>query len=92
MRNRSIRLIGLGILSGAMIGNVLGQILTFLLPDGSTVKQFFLTSFDFSFGSIGSGLLLDLGIIGIDLGMIIRFNVCSVIGFAIAYYLLRYFR
>ena len=53
MRNRSIRLIGIGILSGAMIGTVLGQILTFLLPDGSTVKQFFLTSFDFSFGSIG---------------------------------------
>ncbi len=92
MRNRNISLIGLGILSGAMIGTVLGQFLGFILPEGSTVKQFFLTTFDFSFGSIGSELLLDLGIIAIDLGMIVRFNVCSIIGFAVAYYLLRYFR
>ena len=92
MSNRSISLIGVGILAGAMIGTALGQFLGYILPQESTVKQFFLTTFDFSFGSIGSELLLDLGVIAIDLGMIIRFNVCSVIGFAIAYYLLRYFR
>ena len=93
MRNRSISLIGLGILSGAMIGTVLGQFLGFILPEDSTVKQFFLTTFfDYSFGSIGSESLLDLGIIAINFGMIFRLNICSVIGFAIAYYLLRYFR
>ena len=92
MRNRSIRLISLGLLAGAMIGTALGQFLGYVLPEGSTVKQFFLTTFDFSFGSIDSGLLVDLGVIALDLGFILRFNVCSVIGFAIAYYLLRYFR
>jgi hypothetical protein len=39
-----------------------------------------------------SGFLVDLGVIALDFGFILRFNVCSVIGFAIAYYLLRYFR
>lgn len=92
MSNRNISLIGIGVLTGTMIGTALGQFLGYMLPEGSTVKQFFLTTFDFSFGSIDSGLLVDLGVIALDLGFIVRFNVCSVIGFAIAYYLLRYFR
>jgi len=92
MSNRNISLISVGILAGAMIGTALGQFLGYVLPEGSTVKQFFLTTFDFSFGSIDSGLLVDLGVIALDFGFILRFNVCSVIGFAIAYYLLRYFR
>ena len=92
MSNRNISLIGIGVLAGAMIGTALGQFLGYMLPEGSTVKQFFLTTFDFFFCSIDSGLLVDLGVIALDLGFIVRFNVCSVIGFAIAYYLLRYFR
>tara|TARA_Y100000389_G_scaffold45645_4_gene40483 strand:- start:2316 stop:2594 length:279 start_codon:yes stop_codon:yes gene_type:complete len=92
MKNRSISLIGIGILSGVMIGTALGQLLGFMLPEGSTVKQFFLTSFDFKFGSIDSGLLVDFGVVAIDFGFILRFNIASIIGFAIAYYLLRYFR
>ena len=54
MSNRSISLIGVGILAGAMIGTALGQFLGYILPEESTVKQFFLTTFDFSFGSIDS--------------------------------------
>ncbi len=92
MSNRNISLIGVGVLAGAMIGTALGQFLGYMLPEGSTVKQFFLTTFDFSFGSIDSGLLVDLGVIALDLGFSLRFNVCSVIGFAIAYYVGRYFR
>ena len=92
MSSRPLSLIGVGILAGAMIGTALGQFLGYILPEESTVKQFFLTTFDFSFGSIDSGFLVDLGVIALDFGFILRFNVCSVIGFAIAYYLLRYFR
>jgi len=92
MRNRSISLIGIGILVGAMLGTALGQFLGYVLPEGSTVKQFFLTTFEKSFGLGDSGFLVDLGVIALDFGFVLRFNVCSVIGFAIAYYLLRYFR
>ena len=92
MSNRNISLISVGILAGAMIGTALGQFLGYILPEGSTVKQFFLYPLEQSFGSIDSGFLVDLGVIALDFGFVLRFNVCSVIGFAIAYYLLRYFR
>jgi len=75
-----------------MLGTALGQFLGYVLPEGSTVKQFFLTTFEKSFGFGDSGFLVDLGVIALDFGFVLRFNVCSVIGFAIAYYLLRYFR
>ena len=92
MKNRSIKLIIFGLCSGAVIGTLVGNMLSFLLPDGSAVKQFFLISYDFTFGSINSDYLIDFGIIVIDFGFIFKFNVCSIIGFGIAYYLLKYFR
>ena len=92
MKNRSIKLIIFGLCSGAVIGTLVGNMLSFLLPDGSAVKQFFLISYDFNFGSIKSDYLIDFGIIVIDFGFIFKFNVCSIIGFGIAYYLLKYFR
>ena len=92
MKKRSIKLIFFGLCTGALIGTLVGNVLTFLLPDGSAVKQFFLISYDFTFGSINSGHLIDLGVIVVDFGFILKFNVCSIIGFGIAYYLLKYFR
>ena len=74
-----------------LIGTLVGNVLSFLLPDGSAVKQF-LISYDFTFGSINSDNLIDLGIVVVDFGFILKFNVCSIIGFGIAYYLLKYFR
>ena len=92
MKNRSIKLIFFGLCTGALIGTLVGNVMTFLLPDGSAVKQFFLISYDFTFGSINSNNLIDLGVIVVDFGFIFKFNVCSIIGFGIAYYLLKYFR
>ena len=92
MKSRSIKLIIFGLCAGALIGTLVGNVLSFLLPDGSAVKQFFLISYDFTFGSINSDNLIDLGIMVVDFGFILKFNVCSIIGFGIAYYLLKYFR
>jgi hypothetical protein len=36
--------------------------------------------------------VLDLGMFAINFGLVLRFNVCSIIGFSVAYYLLKYFR
>ena len=41
MKNRSIKLIIFGLCAGALIGTLVGNVLSFLLPDGSAVKQFF---------------------------------------------------
>ena len=92
MKNRSIKLIFFGLSAGALLGTLIGNMLTFILPDGSAVKQFFLISYDFTFGSIDGPHLIDLGVIILDFGFILKFNVCSIIGFGIAYYLLKYFR
>jgi hypothetical protein len=92
MKSRSIKLIFFGLCSGALIGTLIGNMLAFILPDGSAVKQFFLISYDFSFGSVNGPHLIDLGVIVLDFGFILKFNVCSIIGFGIAYYLLKYFR
>lgn len=92
MKNRSIKLIFFGLSAGAFIGTLIGNMLAFILPDGSAVKQFFLISYDFTFGSIDGPHLIDLGVIILDFGFILKFNVCSIIGFGIAYYLLKYFR
>ena len=92
MTRRSIQLIVFGLCSGSLLGTLVGDFIAFLLPDGSAVKQFFLLSYDLTFGSMTSDYLINLGVIVIDFGFILKFNVCSIIGFGIAYYLLKYFR
>ena len=92
MAKRDFKLIVLGILCGAMIGTLLGNVLMFLLPD-SAVKDFFLTSIvEFGFGSLDGAPIIDLGMFAINFGVFLRFNVCRIIGFSVAYYLLKYFR
>jgi hypothetical protein len=92
MKNRSIKLIFFGLFVGSIIGTLVGSVLAYTLPDGSAVKQFFLISYDFTIGSMNSPYLIDMGIIVLDFGFTLKFNVCSIIGFGIAYYLLKYFR
>ena len=95
MRNRDISLIVIGLFTGAIIGGVTGNIMTWALPEG-VVKDFFLTSLTFDIGSRygnESGVLvLDLSIIVFKFGLAIDFNFTSIIGLATSYYILRYFR
>ena len=77
MTRRSIQLIVFGLCSGALLGTLVGDFMAFLLPDGSAVKQFFLLSYDFTFGSMNSDYLIDLGVIVIDFGFILKFNAVS---------------
>lgn len=93
MKNRGFKNIFLGLLIGALIGTLLGEILSFILPDGSTVEQFFINSTEFVFGSFNKeSSIIDLGILAFNFGIKFKFNVCSLIGFGIAYYLLKYLR
>jgi hypothetical protein len=95
MKNRDISLIIIGLFSGAMIGGVIGNLLGWLLPNG-VVKDFFLTSLNFNIGGSTNSetgvLVLDLSVIVMKFGLSMNFNFTSIIGFASAYYILRYFR
>lgn len=72
---------------GAILGTLVGEILGFILPEG-VVKQFFLLSKTLS---VGPGTL-NIIMLQLTLGLSITLNVISLIGIAIAYYLLRWWR
>ena len=72
---------------GAILGTLVGEILGLILPEG-VVKQFFLLSKTIS---VGPGTL-NIILLKLTLGISITLNVISLIGIAIAYYLLRWWR
>lgn len=96
MKNRDVSLIALGLLTGAIIGGVIGNLMGWMLPEG-VVKDFFLTSFDLDIGSSFAGsesgvIIIDLKIITLKFGLALSLNFTSVIGIATSYYILRFFR
>jgi len=95
MNKRSVSLILIGLFIGAAIGGVIGNLMSWMLPEG-VVKDFFLTSLSFNLMGITDNemgvVILDLSIIVLKIGLSIKFNFTSIIGLASAYYMLRYFR
>ena len=96
MKNRDISLVALGLLTGAIIGGVIGNLMGWMLPEG-VVKDFFLTSFNLDMGSGLAGnengvIVIDLKIITLKFGLALSLNFTSVIGLATSYYILRFFR
>ncbi len=96
MKNRDVSLIALGLLTGAIIGGVIGNLMGWMLPEG-VVKDFFLTSFDLDIGSSFAGIesgviIIDLKIITLKFGLALSLKFTSVIGLATSYYILMFFR
>ena len=75
------------LLLGAMIGSLLGELLRSLIPDG-VVKEVFLRSIDIMLGPA----LIDLIMFSITLGFTLKLNFIGIIGLAVAYYILRFWR
>ena len=95
LNKRSLSIIVLILFFGTLFGTLLGELLAWILPD-SVVKEFFLKSINFNLGSVvgnEAGVVsLDLVMLTIKFGLNLTFNFTSIIGFATAYYFLRYFR
>ena len=95
MNKRTVSLIILGVFTGAIIGGVLGELFGWMLPLG-VVKEFLLTPLSFDIGGLAGNetgvIILDLKIITLKFSLAMKFNFTSVIGIAVAYYILRYFR
>ena len=75
------------LLLGAMIGSLLGELLRSLIPDG-VVKEVFLRSIDIMLGPA----VIDLIMFSITLGFTLKLNFIGIIGLAVAYYILRFWR
>ena len=95
MKKRKLHVIVLSLFVGAVFGGVVGNIFSLVLPE-SVVKAFFLTSITFDLGGLVNNdlgvFVIDLKIIVLKFGLSISFNFTSVIGIAVAYYILRYLR
>ena len=95
MQKRKLNIIVLSLFVGAVFGGVFGNIFSLVLPEG-VVKDFFLTSIKFDLGGFTNNdlgvFILDLKVIVLKLGLSMSFNFTSVIGIAIAYFILRYLR
>ncbi len=86
-QKRSLGLIFIILIFGAVIGTLLGDLLALFLSEG-VVKQFFLQSV-----SLGiSPMTLDFVVGTVTFGLRVKFNISSVLGLTVAYYFLRYFR
>ena len=95
MKKRKLHIIVLSLFIGAIFGGVVGNIFSLVLPE-SVVKDFFLTSITFDLGGLVNNdlgvFIIDLKVIVLKLGLSMNFNFTSVIGIAVAYYILRYLR
>ena len=95
MQKRKVNIIVISLFIGAIFGSVFGNVFSLMLPE-SVVKDFFLTSINFDLGGlVGNDLgviVIALKVIVLKFGLSMSFNFTSVIGIAIAYYILRYLR
>ncbi len=87
-KKRFSLLLVLGVLIiGAMLGGLFGELIKLGLPNG-VVKDVFLRSVSLSFGP----LPIDLLVLNFVIGLTIKINIIAIVGFVVAYYLLRYWR
>ena len=89
-QKRSISFIFLVLFFGVISGSILSQFIAAFFPPG-VVKDFFLIS-----NSIGWGIKpdnwIDLFVIRFKTGFFVDISVVSILGMAIAWYFLRYFK
>ena len=89
-QKRSISFIFLVLFFGVISGSILSQFIGAFFPPG-VVKDFFLTSTSIGWG-IRPDNWIDLLVIRFKTGFFVDISVVSILGMAIAWYFLRYFK
>lgn len=85
-QKKSVGAVLLILILGALIGTTFGEVIGLILPDG-VVRQFFVKSIEPGFKP-GE---LDLKVISITFGFQIKLNIVSILGIALAAYILRWY-
>ena len=100
-RNKNLGLIILFAVLGLIAGGVLGETLGYILgkfgemSGGSfdnPIRNFFVKAFDLDLGFNQNGWALNLYLVKVRLGLGFKFNVCSLLGLGLSFYILKWWR
>ncbi len=100
-RNKNLGLIVLFVVLGLIAGGVLGEALGYILgkfgemSGGSfdnPIRNFFVKAFDLDLGFNQNGWALNLYLVKVRLGLGFKFNVCSLLGLGLSFYILKWWR
>ena len=89
-QKRNLAYIFLVLFIGAILGSIISQMISMVVPPG-VVKDFFLTSHSIGWGSQSENWI-ELFVIRFKTGLFIDISVVSLLGMAISWYFLRYFK
>ncbi len=87
------------ILAGLILGGILGEVLGLVLGQigvlsggdmNNVIHNFFVTAFEPSVGIKDNGVLIDLYMVKIRLGLGFKFNVCSFLGMFASLYVMKW--
>ena len=100
-RNKHLGLVILFVVLGLIAGGILGESLGYILgkfgemSGGSfdnPIRNFFVKSFDLDLGFNQNGWALNLYLVKVRLGLGFKFNVCSLLGMGLSFYILKWWR
>jgi len=90
MKNKNLSYIFFVLLTGMLLGTIFSLFVGALLPEG-TVKEFFLLTKSFGWGA-NENNWFELGFMRFKTGLFFEISILSILGFIIAWYILRYFK
>lgn len=100
-RNKNLGLVILFIFLGLIIGGVLGESLGYILgkfgemSGGSfdnPIRNFFVKALDINLGYKENGWAVDLYLVKLRFGLGFKFNVCSLLGMGVSFYIMKWWK
>jgi hypothetical protein len=100
-RNKTLGIIILFLILGLIAGGILGESLGYILgklgemSGGSfdnPIRNFFVRSFDVDLGYNQNGWAVNLYLIKVRLGLGFKFNVCSLLGMGLSFYVMKWWK
>jgi len=100
-RNNKLGWVIFWLVLGLIAGGILGESFGFLfgklgvMSGGSfdnPIRNFFVKSFDLDLGFGQNGWALDLYMVKLRIGLAFKFNVCSLLGAGISFYIMKWWK
>ena len=89
-KSRSLKIIFIITFFGCVLGTLMTKIFSFILPEDTIIRRFFVDSIKTL--KIPDDFGIDLGVLKMNFGLEFEIGVLSILGILISWYFLRYFR